>query len=85
MVEILTLWCPNKLLKNLGPLTEYAKCSQSSIKKKKKKKSLLSILGTMEWSKTPSHATVPLTRVADPCHFNADPDPAFHFDADPDL
>jgi len=23
--------------------------------------------------------------VADPHHFDADPDPAFHFDADPDL
>ncbi len=24
------------------------------------------------------------SRVADPHHFNADPDPAFYFDADPD-
>ncbi len=33
MVEILTLWSPHKLLKNLGALSEYAKCSQSLIKK----------------------------------------------------
>jgi hypothetical protein len=25
------------------------------------------------------------SRVADPHHFNADPDPTFHFAADPDL
>jgi hypothetical protein len=30
---------------------------------KKKLKSLLSILDTMEWSKNPSHATVPLNAV----------------------
>jgi hypothetical protein len=35
MVEILTLWSPHKLLKNLGALSEYAKCSQSSTKIKK--------------------------------------------------
>ncbi len=34
--------------------------------------------------KKPSHATVPLIRVADPCHFKADPHPDLHFDADPD-
>jgi hypothetical protein len=33
MVEILTLWSPYKLFKNLGALSEYAKCSQSSTKK----------------------------------------------------
>jgi hypothetical protein len=63
MVETLTLWNPHKLLKNLGALSEYAKCSQSSTKIKKKLKSLLSILDTMEWSKNPSHATVPLNAV----------------------
>ncbi len=26
----------------------------------------------------------PLTRFADPHHFNVDPHPAFHFNADPD-
>jgi hypothetical protein len=62
MVEILTLWSPHKLLKNLGALSEYAKCSQSSTKIKKLKY-LLSILDTMEWSKKPSHATVPLNAV----------------------
>jgi hypothetical protein len=36
MVEILTLWSPHKLLKkNLGALSEYAKCRQSSTKIKK--------------------------------------------------
>jgi hypothetical protein len=35
MVEILTLWSPHKLLKNLGALCIYAKCSQSSTKIKK--------------------------------------------------
>ncbi len=38
MVEILTLWSPHKLLKNLGALSEYAKCSQSSTKIIKKQK-----------------------------------------------
>ncbi len=41
----------------------------------------------MEWSNKPSHAIVPLTRVADPdpaLLFDADPDPTFHFNADPD-
>jgi len=28
---------------------------------------------------------LPLGSVADPHHVDADPDPAFHFDADPDL
>jgi hypothetical protein len=37
MVEILTLRSPHKLLKNLGALSEYAKCSQSSTKINKKK------------------------------------------------
>jgi hypothetical protein len=32
----LTLWSPHKLLKNLGALSEYAKCSQSSTKNIKK-------------------------------------------------
>ncbi len=58
MVEILTLWSPHKLLKNLGALSEYAKCNRSS-SKIKKLKSLLSVLDTMEWHKKPSHATVP--------------------------
>jgi hypothetical protein len=49
MVEILTLWSPHMLLKNLGALSEYAKCSWSSTKIKKKLKSLLSVLDTMEW------------------------------------
>jgi hypothetical protein len=35
MVEILTLWSPHKLLKNLGALSEYAKCSLSSTQNKK--------------------------------------------------
>jgi hypothetical protein len=35
MVKILTLWSPHKLLKNLGAFSEYAKCRQSSTKKKK--------------------------------------------------
>ncbi len=35
MVEILTLWSPLKLLKNLGALSEYAKWSQNSTKIKK--------------------------------------------------
>jgi hypothetical protein len=59
MVEILTLWSPYKLLKNLGALSEYAEGSQSSTKIKKIK-SLRSILDMMEWSKKPSHSTVPL-------------------------
>ncbi len=29
-------------------------------------------------------SALPLKRVADPHHFNADPDPAFHSSADPD-
>ncbi len=33
MVKILTLWSPHNLLKNLGALSEYAKCSQRSTKK----------------------------------------------------
>jgi hypothetical protein len=33
MVETWTLWSPHKLLKNLGALSEYAKCSQRSTKK----------------------------------------------------
>ncbi len=32
VVEILTLWSPHKLLKNVGALSEYAKCIQSSNK-----------------------------------------------------
>jgi hypothetical protein len=35
VVEILALWSPHKLLKNLGALSGYAKCSQSWIKIKK--------------------------------------------------
>ncbi len=30
------------------------------------------------------YGCIPLTSVADPRHFVADPGPAFHFDADPD-
>jgi hypothetical protein len=38
MVEILTLWSPHKLLKNIGVLSEYryAKCSQKVPPKQKK-------------------------------------------------
>jgi hypothetical protein len=36
MVKMLTLWSHLKLLKNLGALSEYAKCSQRSTKKKLK-------------------------------------------------
>jgi hypothetical protein len=39
-----SVWSPHKLLKNLGALSEYAKCSQSSTKIKK-----IEILDTMEW------------------------------------
>jgi hypothetical protein len=61
MVEIMTLWSPHKLLKNLGALSEYAKCSQSSPKiKKMKSLPVLSILDTMDGQRKPSHATVPL-------------------------
>jgi hypothetical protein len=61
MVEILTLWSLYKLLKNLGALSEYAKCSQSLTKIKEKMKSLLSSLhGYDGMVKKPSHATVPL-------------------------
>jgi hypothetical protein len=35
MVEILTLWSPQKLLKNLCAFSEYAKCRQSLTKIKK--------------------------------------------------
>jgi hypothetical protein len=49
MVEILTLRGPHKLLKYLGALSEYAKCSQSSTKIIKNTKSLLRILDTKEW------------------------------------
>jgi hypothetical protein len=35
MIEIMTPWSPHKLLKNLGALSEYAKCSKSSTKIKK--------------------------------------------------
>ncbi len=61
MIEILTLWSSHKLLKNLGALSEYAKCIQSSAKKYIKFKSLLSILDTLEWKIKTSHATVPLS------------------------
>ncbi len=57
MVEMLTLWSPHKLLKNLSALSKKAKCSQSSTKKKLK--SFLSILDTKNGKKT-YHATVPL-------------------------
>jgi hypothetical protein len=63
MVEILDLWSPHKLLKNLGALSGYAKCSQSSIKIKKLK-SLLSFLDTMENSrKKPISRYCPFKRV----------------------
>jgi hypothetical protein len=64
MVEILTPPSSHKLLKNLGALSEYDKCSQSSTKQIIFR-SLLTILDTMEWSKKPSHATVPLTMKLD--------------------
>ncbi len=35
---------------------------KAKIRQKKKLKSLLSILDTMEWSKKPSHATIPLSQ-----------------------
>jgi hypothetical protein len=57
MVEILTLWSPHKLLKNLGALSEYAKCSQSSTKKNE----ILTLYPEYDGMvKKPSHATVPL-------------------------
>jgi hypothetical protein len=49
MVDILSLWSPHKLLKNLGALSKYAKCSQSSTNIKKNMKSLLSILDTTKY------------------------------------
>ncbi len=54
MVEILTLQSPHKLLKNLGALSKYAKCSQSL------KKILILYLGYRGMVKKTSHATVPL-------------------------
>jgi hypothetical protein len=46
MVEILTQFSPHKLLKSLGALYKDATGSQKSMI------SLLSVLDTMEWSKT---------------------------------
>jgi hypothetical protein len=40
MVEILTLWSPHKLLKNLAALSEYAKYAAKVQPKKKKIKIL---------------------------------------------
>ncbi len=60
MVEILTLRSPHKLLKNLGALCAYAKCSQSSTKDKLNLNFFFPILDTMEWFNKPSQATVPL-------------------------
>jgi hypothetical protein len=53
MVEIMTLQSPHKLLKNLGALSEYAKCSKSSTKK------LKSLPGYDRMVKKQSHATDP--------------------------
>ncbi len=59
MFDIFTLWSPHKLLKNLGELSEYAKCNQSSTKKKK-----IEIFTLNPWYngmvKKPTRATVPL-------------------------
>jgi hypothetical protein len=64
VVEILTLWSPHKLLKNLGALSEYAKCSQSSTKIKKIEiLTLYPGYDGKKWPKKPSHATVPLNAV----------------------
>ncbi len=59
MGEKLTLWRPQvKLVKNLGALSEYAKCSQSSTKKFE----ILTLYPGCNGmdGKKPSHATVPL-------------------------
>ncbi len=62
MVEILTLWSPHKLLKSLGALSEYARCSPSLAKIKKTE--ILSLYpGFDGMVKKPSHATVPLSKV----------------------
>ncbi len=59
MAETLTLWSPYKLLKNLGALSEYAKCSQSSTKIKNE---ILTLDPGYDGGmvKKTSHATVPL-------------------------
>jgi hypothetical protein len=58
MVEILSLQSPHKLLKNLGALSKYAKCSQSLTKINHFLKSLSYILDTTYNGKKPSQATV---------------------------
>jgi hypothetical protein len=59
VVEILTLQSFHKLLKNLGALSKYAKCSQSSTKSKKFKIAIL-YLEYNGMVKKPSHAIAPL-------------------------
>ncbi len=57
MIEILTLWSPHKLLKNLGALSEYATCIQNSTKKNK----ILTLYPEYDGIvKKPYHDTVPL-------------------------
>jgi hypothetical protein len=63
MVEILTLWSPHKLLKNLGALCEYARCSPSLTKIKNKIEILSLYPGFDGMVKKTSHATVPLSKV----------------------
>jgi hypothetical protein len=59
MVEILTLGSPFKLLKNLGALSKYAKCSQGLTKIKKIEILILHLEYDGMVKKT-SHATVRL-------------------------
>jgi hypothetical protein len=63
MVEILALWSPHKLLKNLGALSKYANCSQSSTKIKKNEN--LTLYPRYDGMETkPSQATVHLRHFA---------------------
>jgi hypothetical protein len=62
MVELLTPWSPHKLLKNLGALSEYAKCIQTKIKKMKFLPTLYPGYDGNGMVKKPSDATVPLNR-----------------------
>jgi hypothetical protein len=62
IVEILTLWSPHKLLKNLGSLSEYAKCSQM-FDQNKKNEILTLNPGYNAMVKKLSHATVPLSPI----------------------
>ena len=60
MGEKLNLLSPHKLLKNLGALSEYAKCCKKLTKLKKKFEIFFYMLDMIEWPNKPSHATVPL-------------------------